>query len=89
MPTAGGDVIETAVNWDHDAGMVSVSTRRKAVISKLRKLGLEPIREEIGGYTTFEASDTRLKISFRGPKNLSDEQRKAAGERLKKARSLA
>ena len=89
MTDIQGDIIETGVNWDHDTGEIVVSTRRNSIKSKLLKIGLRPVRDEANGYTTFKASEKDLKLSFRAPKKLSDEQRRAIGRRLAKNRKSA
>jgi hypothetical protein len=81
-----GDITETAINWDHDTGIITVCTRKKAIVSKLRKLGLVPIRDDVAGYTTFRAKESQLKVGLRGPRKMSEDQRKAAGDRLRKSR---
>lgn len=81
------DVTETAINWDHDSGEIYICTRKKAIVTKLTNLGFKPIRSEVHGYTTFKVKDKLLKLSFRAPKKMSAAQKKAAGDRLKKARA--
>ena len=84
----GSDLCETSINWDHETGVIHVCTRKRSIVSKLRKLGLERIRDGVFGYTTFRAKEAQLKVSFRGPRQMTDKQRKEAGARLRKARKL-
>jgi len=81
-----GDVTETGITWDHDTGEIFISTRRRAVESKLKKLGLKPDREDVGGYTTFLTHEDCISIGFRAKRKLSPEQRARVGARLEKAR---
>jgi len=76
------DIVETGITWDHDQGTIMVSTRRRAVASKLKRLGLQPTENH--GYTNFVASEKELRISFRKPYKLSPERRAAAAKRLSK-----
>ena len=63
------DLIETAVNWDHDTGEIVVSTRRRGIASKLRKMGLKPATEEDPhGYETFHTTEDVLTVGFRHKK---------------------
>jgi hypothetical protein len=84
-----GDIKETGISWDHDTGRIVISTRRKAVVSKLKKLGLSPARgfeESPEGYTTFIADENKVRVGFRAPRKLTDAQRQEAAERMKSAR---
>ena len=60
------DLVETAVNWDHDTGEIVISTRKRSVISKLKKLGLKPDRDGgPHGYSTFYTNDKEFIVGFR------------------------
>lgn len=83
------DVIETAINWDHDTGEIYLCTRRKSVANKLSKMGFKAIRSEVHGYTTFKVQDTELKISLRKPMKQSAAQKKARAKTLAAARKAS
>jgi hypothetical protein len=75
-----------AANWDHDTGDIEVCTRSRAMKTKLRKLGLKPIRDGVADYATFRAHEDRLRLSLRKPKNMSLAAKKAVASRLTRAR---
>jgi hypothetical protein len=63
------DLCETGVNWDHDSGEIVISTRRRGIASKLRKIGLKPDTEEDPhGYETFRTTEDVLTVGFRHKK---------------------
>lgn len=79
------DLIETAVNWDHDNGEVFISTRKRSVVTKLHKLGLKPInKDDPHGYVNFLAKDSDIGVSFRRrtTRKMTDKQ----AESLRRAR---
>ena len=78
-----GDIVETGINWDHETGEIVISTRRRAVESKLRRLGLVPTTNEgPNGYVTFRTTQDCLRVRFCGPP--SEKRRKAGKERALK-----
>ena len=81
------EIIETSLNWDHETGEIVVSTRRAGVAAKLERLGLKAVRDEgPTGYKTFKTTQDNLRVGFRAPKKLSEEQREKVARRLATAR---
>lgn len=63
------EIIETGINWDHDTHEITISTRKRTVVSKLKKLGLVPTRDDVPhGYTNFKADDRSFIVGFRNRK---------------------
>ena len=79
---------ETAMHCDDETKTWSIYTMQQRVITKLKKAGLEPTTiQEDGGHwfkdIPFDQVSFRQKSKGR---NMTDEQRQATAERLKKAR---
>ena len=80
------EIIETAVNWDHDTGEIVISTRKRSIASKLKKLGLVPTNDEgPTGYSTFHTTDKQILVGFRCRKQRK--QSKAQLDGLARARA--
>ena len=60
-----GDPVETAFLWDHDTHRIYIDTRRKSIISRLKKLGFKPkTTDRLAGYACFEMSDKELGLTL-------------------------
>jgi hypothetical protein len=85
------EVTETAMTWDHDTGKITISTRRRAIINKLRGFGCEEIYSDDApnGYTTFCTDQSVLTVGFRRKqkRNLSENQLKAMQEGRRRAQA--
>jgi hypothetical protein len=79
---------ETAIHCDDETKTWSIYTRQQRVITKLKRAGIEPYKiQEDGAHWYKDIPFER--ISFRSEskgRNMTEEQRKAAAERLRKAR---
>lgn len=60
------EICETGITWDHDTGDIWISTRRKGVAQKLRRLGLDGERGG-NGYFNFHTDEKKFRLSFRKP----------------------
>ncbi|MCY9592377.1 hypothetical protein PC41400_14860 [Paenibacillus chitinolyticus] len=78
---------ETVIQCDDEKMKWNLYTLQPRVISKLKKAGIEPVRINEDGAHYYEEIDFG-RVSFRNEstRTMSDEQRQAAGLRLKKAR---
>lgn len=79
---------ETIITMCDDSDEVQVFTRQQRVMNKMSKLGIEPIDTLMEDDKIIQAEYilNRKQISFRKERQLTDEQRKAIGERLAKNR---
>jgi hypothetical protein len=78
---------ETVINCCDETNTWNIYTLQTKVINKLRKLGIEPNKvDQYGAHYYFNLKFNQ--VSFRSGKErrMTDEQRKAAGERLARNR---
>jgi len=77
---------ETIINWNKEEREAAIFTYDKAWQKHLEKrLKLKPIMDNGSGGREYLIDKKRIPMP-RAPRKLSDKQRKAIGERLKKAR---
>lgn len=82
------EIPETAITWVHDTGEIHIDTRSAKVANKLRRLGVEPVTNDmpVGGYASFRTDESKVRIVLmapREPKDLSEEEREAMRERMR------
>lgn len=81
---------ETAIHCDDESKTWSIYTMQQRVITKLKKAGIEPYKIQEDGahwYKDIPFNQISFRSGSRG-RNMTDEQRQAAAERLKKARKV-
>lgn len=79
---------ETCIHCDDSEKVWSIYTRQSTVITKLKRAGIEPYKVSEDGSCWYKDIPFN-QISFRSEskgRNMTDEQRQAAAERLRKAR---
>jgi hypothetical protein len=79
---------ETVLQTDDESGKWILHTYQGKVQTKLRKANIQPVEEYPDGGARYELDFNQ--VSFRSKskgRNMTEEQRKAASERLKKIRS--
>lgn len=79
---------ETCIHCSDETKTWDIYTRQATVITKLKRAGIEPYKISEDGSCWYKDIPFN-RISFRSEskgRNLTDEQRQAAAERLKKAR---
>ncbi len=84
---------ETVINMCDDSKTCTVFTRQRTVMTKLRKLGIEPTKQAVSGDRVVEETYVIPVeyIHFRKPTklNLTEEQRQQRSELLKKNRNTS
>jgi hypothetical protein len=75
---------ETVINFNDDEQVASIATRQKRVKTRFQKLGVEPTRKQ-GDYVCYMVPKSWIKIS--PPKQVSENQRKAARKNIINARN--
>jgi hypothetical protein len=85
---------ETTINWNEEQDYATIDTRSLSVMRRLEKLGIEPVkvRESINSGAILGKLYHVPKKWVRLPRpptkrKLTDEQKKAAGERFAKSRA--
>jgi hypothetical protein len=79
---------ETTLQIDDESNVWVLETRQNKIKTKLSRIGVTPVKEYPDGGAKYILDYEQ--VSFRQkskPRNLSEEQRQAAAERLAKARS--
>lgn len=81
------EIPETAITWTHDDGQIHIDTRSAKVANRLRRLGVEPITNDmpVGGYASFRTDETKVRIVLMAPRpsqDLSEEERQVRRERM-------
>lgn len=78
---------ETHITTDEESRTWNIYTLQTRIVTKLKKLGIEPYKTSPDGEFWFKDIPFN-QVSFRGKSTriMSDEQKKAASERLSKAR---
>jgi len=82
------EIPETAITWTHDDGQIHIDTRSAKVANKLRRLGVEPVTNDmpVGGYASFRTDETKVRIVLmapREPQDLSEEERAVVRKRMR------
>jgi hypothetical protein len=82
------EIPETAITWVHDTGEIHIDTRSAKVANKLRRLGVEPVTNDmpVGGYASFRTDESKVRIVLmapREPQDLSEEEREVMRERMR------
>lgn len=80
---------ETHISTCDESKTWRIYTLQSKIVNKLKKVGIEPVRVTEDGQYFFENIPFN-QVSFRAAstRTMSDEQRKATGERLRKHRGV-
>jgi len=79
--------LETIINFNQGEDVAYIFTYSKRYKKHLEKLGFQPVRTNVFGGADYEIPKTYITLP-RGPKRLTDAQRVALGERLRKTTTL-
>ena len=58
------EIKETAITWEHDTGLIVISTRSRKIAGKLRRLGLKQEGDPTEDYATFRTTQAFLRVGL-------------------------